>query len=172
MELQSVRDFVSTYTWIFVFTFIAIIGASTAILVQQSAVVIHNSCTIIAGFSCRAAALGSYSGGSELFLRVVNSQKSTVYLSGNVVSVHPYVDNSIYYGSCTPEVVASGDSFLCIVRIGGYSPEYGTAVSPGFTLSYGLCSGQCTTHGASYSVSGTTYITAGQSEQEAANATS
>ncbi len=156
-------DFVSTYIWLYIAVFImAMIGVG-AVFFWPSAPAFVHSCTIVSGFTCVSATIGYYSGGSVLFLKVTNRQGYRIALSENAVSVHPYIGNKTsYYGGCVPAVVANGADFLCITYINGYSPKYGTTVSPGFTMAYSV-------GGGGYSVSGTTQVTVGQTMQQAAN---
>ena len=172
MALRVHSDFMSTYTWIVIAIFIVVMVGIGAVLFWPSAPIIEHSCSIVSGLTCVSAALGSHSGGSELFLRITNKQGHEISLSNNAVSVQPYIDNRTYSGSCSPGTVANGASFLCMTYIEGYEPQYGVVVSPGFSLAYGICGGNCSAGGSGYIVSGTTYVTAGQTMQQAAAATS
>ena len=172
MELQISTDFVYTYAWIFIALLIVAMVGIGAVLFWPSAPTIEHSCSIVSGLTCVSAALGSYSGGSALFLRITNRQGHEISLSNNAVSVQPYIDNRTYSGSCSPGTVANGASFLCVIYIKGYGPQYGVVVSPGFSLAYGICGNSCSAGGSGYIVSGTTYVTAGQTMQQAAAATS
>ncbi len=171
MELQVPTDFMSTYAWIFIaVSIIAMVGVGAA-LSWPSAPAMEHSCSIVSGFACMSAALGSYPGGSALFLRITNRQGAYVYMPGNSVIVHPYLNDTSYNGSCVPETVANGGSLLCVAYMNGYEPGYGASVGPGFSIVFGICGGKCSSADLGYQVSGTTYITAGESMQQAANAT-
>ncbi len=171
MKMQSPKEFLFTYTWIFLAVLMVAILGIGALLFWPQAQAVQHSCSIVSGFTCASAALGTYSKGSVLFVRITNNLGAEISLASNSVIARQPIGNVTYTGICSPTVVQDKGSFICTVYMDGYRPQYGTIADPGFSVNYSVCNGACSKV-ASYIVSGTTYITAGLTLIQASEITS
>lgn len=172
MELRAAKDFVETYAWMSIMVVIAAMVGIGILFFWPAGQSFQHSCSIVSGFTCAAAALGYSTTGSVLFMRIANNVGSTIALPENSLTVYPYLSNVNFTGTCIPEFVGNGGSFLCIAALTGYLPKYGALISPRFTISYRICNPGCNAAGQGYYVSGSAYITAGQTLKQAAAVTS
>ncbi len=172
MKLQAPREIMTTYLWIFLGLFIVVLLGVVMVLFWPQPPTVQHLCLIASGFTCDAAALGSYSGGSVLFLRITNNIGAGLTFASNSIAVQTSLSNSTYNGACWPSYVDAGGNLFCTVYITGYAPQYGAIVDPKFEIQYGSCGGVCSGKSGGYVVSGTTYVTSGLSLQQAENITS
>ena len=156
MRGQSAIEFLTTYSWAFLLLGIFVSAIALISLSSNAGIstLVPSSCYIAPSLPCSQAAVSGNALGSTFVLILQNNLGVKLSFPANAIQVKPsmYTSNT-YLGTCLPQTVSSGSTFICSVKLSNFNPAVGSQLNPSFILKYKLCSPTCTAQ--VYNTSGT-----------------
>ncbi len=138
--MQSVIEFISTYSWSFLILIVLIAVITVFVLTKGANTYSQSYCYISPGINCQNIILMSNGTGSKATLIFINELGTDISTASNSFLLTSLFVNGSSEGACYPSYVPNGGVGICNTTMPGYSPSTGSQVALSFALRYEICS--------------------------------
>ncbi len=140
MRGQSALEFLSVYAWTFIIIAIFVSVVSIVVVATSSTTYTPSYCYISPQFACDSFLIAKSGSSSNAIVVFTNNIGVSInFPSQNAFAVLPTISNTVYYGTCTPDVAGASTTVTCLAQMPGFKEPIGSQMFPRFIISYKIC---------------------------------